>query len=241
RRVRAAGLERLEHLFLRRAGRLRELRNRRRAAELHRQLLHQPRELHVQLLQAARDAHRPALVAEMALDLADDVRRRVRRQLDAALEVEPVDRLDQPDRPDLNEILQLLAAVGIAPREGAHERHVLLDQLLARMEVAVFVIATEQDLVVDPRHYAAVPFESATQELPSRCSTSIVSVTVSSTRRSPSSVPSRSSSARESPENGPTVVQTRSFSTEIRIEMSPSSSRQGSSASSATCRSSSCS
>src|SRR5690348_14376163 len=47
RRVRAAGLERLEHRFLFGAGRLRELRDRRRAAELHGQLLHQPRELHV--------------------------------------------------------------------------------------------------------------------------------------------------------------------------------------------------
>jgi hypothetical protein len=42
----------------------------------------------------------------VAFDLADDVRRRVRRQLDAAIEVESVDRLDQPDRADLNEILE---------------------------------------------------------------------------------------------------------------------------------------
>src|SRR5512133_2901342 len=81
RRVRAARLEGLEHLFLLDAGGLRKLRNRRRSPELHRELLDQARELDVQLLQAARHAHRPALVAEVPLDLADDVRRSVGRQL----------------------------------------------------------------------------------------------------------------------------------------------------------------
>ena len=46
------------------------------------------------------------------------------------LEVEAVDRLDQPDRADLDEVLELLAAVRVAPGERADERHVLLDQLL---------------------------------------------------------------------------------------------------------------
>src|SRR5439155_13076730 len=113
RRVRATGLERLEHLLLLHPRGLRELGDRRRARELYRELLDQPRELDVQLLQPARNAHRPALVAEVTLDLADDVRRRIRRQLDAALEVEAVDRLDQPDRADLDEIGELLAAVGV--------------------------------------------------------------------------------------------------------------------------------
>src|SRR5437868_308108 len=83
----------------------------------------------------------------MPLDLADDVRRRVGRQLDAAVEVEPVDRLDQPDRADLDEILELLAAIRVAPRQRAHERHVLLDQLLARLEIAVLVVAAQENLV----------------------------------------------------------------------------------------------
>src|SRR5579864_2825759 len=205
-RVRATRFERLEHLFLGRAGRLRELRDRRRAAELHGQLLHQARELHVQLLQPARHAHSPALVAEMTLDLADDVRRRVRRQLDAALEIEPVDRLDQPDRADLDEILELFATVRVAPRERPHERHVLLDQLLARMQVALFVVLAQEDLVVDARHYATRAFVMATQTAPSRSSTRSVSVTVSRTRRSPSPLPSPSSSASCWRTNGPTVA-----------------------------------
>src|SRR6266545_2745788 len=164
RRVRAAGLERLEHLFLLGAGRLRQLGDRRRTAELHRKLLDEPRELDVELLQAARHAHRPALVAEVTLDLADDVRRRVRRQLDAAVEVEAVDRLDQADRANLDEILQLLAAIRVAPRQRADERHVLLDQLLSGCEIALLVVFAQQDLVRLLGHrFPSSRFVSSTQ------------------------------------------------------------------------------
>ena len=74
------------------AGGLRELRDRRRAAELDNLILDDLRELDVELLEAARARDGPALVAEVPLDLADDVRRRVRRELDAAVDVEAVDR-----------------------------------------------------------------------------------------------------------------------------------------------------
>src|SRR5512132_412222 len=94
-RVGLPALERLEHLFLLDARRLRELRDRWGAFELDGQLLHEMREPYVQLLEAARHADRPTLVAEMALDLSDDVRGRVGRQLDAAVDVEAVDRLDE--------------------------------------------------------------------------------------------------------------------------------------------------
>jgi hypothetical protein len=142
-RQRAVGpsaLERLQHLFLLHVCRLRQLGDRRRALELHGQLLDQSRELHIQLLEAARDPHRPAAVAEVALDLADDVRSRVGRQLDATVEVEPVDRLDQSDRTDLDQVVELLAAIRVAPCQRSHQRHVPLDQLLARCDVAVVVI-----------------------------------------------------------------------------------------------------
>src|SRR5205085_10364438 len=104
-------------------------------------------ELDVQLLEAARHAYRPAAVAEVPLDLADDVRRRVRGQLDAAVDVEAVDRLDQADRADLDEVFELLAAVRVAAGERAHERHVLLEQLFARLQVTLLVVTAEQDLV----------------------------------------------------------------------------------------------
>ena len=111
RRIGPAGLERFENLFLFHSRPLGELGDRRRAAELHRQLLHELRQLHIELLETARDANGPALVAEMALDLPDDVWRRVRGQLDATVDVEAVDRLDQSDRADLDEVFELLAAI----------------------------------------------------------------------------------------------------------------------------------
>src|SRR5438477_12615289 len=57
RRVGAARFERLEHLFLLDPCGLRELGDRRRTAELHRELLDQLRQAYVQLLEAARNAH----------------------------------------------------------------------------------------------------------------------------------------------------------------------------------------
>ena len=150
--VGAPRLERLEHRLLLDAGGFRQLGDRRGASVLDGEILDQLRELHVQLLEAPRDAYRPALVAEVALDLADDVRGRVGRQLDAAVEVEAVDRLDQPDTADLDEIVELLAAVAVAPGQRADEREVLLDQLLARTQVALLVIAAEEDPVRLARH-----------------------------------------------------------------------------------------
>src|SRR5438309_10967517 len=117
----------------------------------------------------------------MPLDLADDVRRRVRRQLDPAVDVEAVDRLDQADCADLDEILELLAAVRVAARERPHERHVLLDQLLPRREIPVLVVAPQQLVVVAVRHQpstVSTRFESATYAEPSRSSTSTPSETV---------------------------------------------------------------
>ena len=98
----------------------------------------------VQLLERARHADRPALVAEVALDLADDVRRGVGGERDLALELEAVDRLDQADRAHLLDVLERLAAAGVAARERAHQRQVALDQLLARRRVAALVVAAQQ-------------------------------------------------------------------------------------------------
>src|SRR5947207_8776423 len=229
RRVRAARLERLEHLLLLGARCLRQLADRRRAAELHRQLLDETRQLDVQLLQAARNAHRPALVAEVPFDLADDVRRGVRRQLDAAVEVEAVDRLDQADGADLDEILELLAAVRITARERADEGHVLLDQLLPRREVALLVVAAEEGLVALLRRHQRAPsgattcLVSVTQSPPSPSCRSTRSTTVPRTLRSPTASLSRSSSRRTVPPgNGPTLASIASGRTETVTVTSPS-------------------
>ena len=60
--------------------------------EVGRRGLDRARQAEAQLLHAPRDVQRPGAVAEVALDLADDRRHRVRRELDAALGVEALDR-----------------------------------------------------------------------------------------------------------------------------------------------------
>ena len=75
--VGAGGLARLEHLLLGGADALGDLGDRRRAAEVAAELARRRgRRLTRQLLQVARDADRPALVAEVALELAEDRRHR---------------------------------------------------------------------------------------------------------------------------------------------------------------------
>jgi hypothetical protein len=65
------------------------------------------------------------------LDLADDCRRRIGRELDAAAEVEAVHRLDQADRGDLDEVVVWLAPVAEAPCQVLDEGQVGLDERIA--------------------------------------------------------------------------------------------------------------
>src|SRR4051794_39486151 len=143
-RIGRAGFHRFEHLLRRRLEFSRDLGDRRRALELDRQALDRAGHLRVELLQAARHPDGPALVAEVALDLADHVRRRVGGERDLALEVVAVDRLQQADRADLLDVLERLAAAGVAPRERPHQREVALHELLASARVAANVVALEQ-------------------------------------------------------------------------------------------------
>lgn len=85
-----------------------------------------------QLLEAARDADRPALVAEVPFDLADDGGGGVRGELDAALRVEAVHGLDQADGGDLGQIVQRLATVAEAPGQMLDEREVHTDEGVAQ-------------------------------------------------------------------------------------------------------------
>ena len=112
-------LERLDDLVLVDARLLGELGDRRRAAEVGGRGLDRPRELQAQLLHPPRDVEGPGAVAEVALDLADDRRHRVRRELHAALDVEALDREHEPDRADLDEVLERLAAPGVAGGEAS--------------------------------------------------------------------------------------------------------------------------
>ena len=136
RAVRAGGLARLEQLLERDAEPLRELRRRRGAAELARQRLAGRLEPDRQLLQVARHAHRPALVAEVALELAQDRRDGEAREGRLARRIEAVDRLQQPERGDLDQVVERLAAALVAAGELARERQKALDELLARELIA---------------------------------------------------------------------------------------------------------
>ena len=103
---------------------------------------------HRHLLQVARDAHRPALVAEVALELAEDRRDGERRERRLALGVEAIDRLEQPERRDLDQVVELLAAALVAPCELACERQEALHELLARGRVVLAVVADQQPSIL---------------------------------------------------------------------------------------------
>ena len=128
-RVRLRRLQRLDDLVLLGARRLGELGDRRRAAEIGRLRLDRPRQPHAQLLHAARHVERPGPVAEVALDLADDRRHRVGRELHLPLGVEALDREEQADRADLDQVLLRLPATRVARGQALHQRHVPLDEL----------------------------------------------------------------------------------------------------------------
>ena len=70
----------------------------------------------VVLQQPPRNPHRPGAVPKVPLDLTVDRRDRVGGEVDAAIELEPVDRLDQADRAHLDEILELLTVPDVPAR-----------------------------------------------------------------------------------------------------------------------------
>ena len=123
-----------------------------RTAELARHLVADAVDLDRELLQVARHAHRPALVAEVALELAEDRRDRERRERGLARRVEAVDRLEQPERGDLDQVVELLPAALVAAGELAREGQEARDELLARGGIALAVVADEQaPVLLGPR------------------------------------------------------------------------------------------
>ena len=77
-----------------------------------------------------RGTHRPCLVAEMPPNLADDRRHRVARDVDTAIDVEAIDRLDQSDEPTCTRSSSASPA-GVARGERTHEWHELHEHLIA--------------------------------------------------------------------------------------------------------------
>ena len=64
---------------------------------------------------------RPALVAEVPLDLAEDGGGRIRGKLHTPVQIETVDGLDEADATDLDEVLHRLAARREPPCQTPHQ------------------------------------------------------------------------------------------------------------------------
>ncbi len=84
----------------------------------------------VPLLQAAGDPDPPAVVPEVALQLAQDGRGGIAAERHPPPRVVRVDRLDQAVAGDLDEVVERLAPVGEPPGQSHGERPVHLDQAL---------------------------------------------------------------------------------------------------------------
>src|SRR5919112_4856825 len=97
-----------------------------------------------ELLQATRDAHRPALVAEVAFNLTQNVRGRVGRELDLPVHVEAVHGLNESDGGYLDQIVQRLPTTGELSGEELRKGELFLDDPLSGVLVAVLVITDQQ-------------------------------------------------------------------------------------------------
>src|SRR4051812_48458297 len=82
-----------------------------------------------ELLLASRDADRRRAIAQVTAQLALDRGRGVRGERDASACVEASSRGDEPDRSHLHEIVQRLAASGVAAGERTHERQMPVDEV----------------------------------------------------------------------------------------------------------------
>ena len=103
------------------------------------------------LLHPARHVDRHHLVAEMALELADDGGDGVGLEGGAAAGVEAVDRLDQAERGHLEEVVDGLGAAAVAEGERTGQRQEGLDQLLAHVWITRAVVLLQQPCLV-PGH-----------------------------------------------------------------------------------------
>ena len=88
----------------------------------------------------------------MALELAEDRRRGVRREAEAAVGVEPVDGLHQAEHGDLGEVLTRLATVGEAVGETVGQPAVGLHEMFGEGGVA-----RPQVLAVQSAHIVGTP------------------------------------------------------------------------------------
>src|SRR3954463_16817267 len=91
--------------------------------ELRRELRHRPLDLEDALLDVARDVHRPAAVAKVALELAEDRGDGEGREGGAPGGVEAVACLHEADTRHLDEIVEGLGAARVARGQAPGEGH----------------------------------------------------------------------------------------------------------------------
>ena len=147
--VGGCGLVRFEHLLDADPHVVRDLGRSRRAPELVNEAIGRAADARRQLLQVARNPHRPALVAEIALQLSRDRRHSERRERVTACGVEPVDGLQQAHGRDLNEVLQRLAATVVTPRQPRGQWEKPLHQRVAGRLIVAPAITSEQPALLD--------------------------------------------------------------------------------------------
>ncbi len=140
--VGAGGIQGLQYLLEVQAGVLGQVARAGRAAEAAAQGVGRAVDHQHPLLHRAGHVQAPALVAEVALELAHDVGHRVAHER-AAARVVAVDRLQQAQVRHLLEVVLRLARVPVAPGQPPGERHVAPGQLLARRDVARGVTAEQ--------------------------------------------------------------------------------------------------
>ncbi len=108
------GLKRLQDLLVVELQRLAELADRRRAAEARGQLGAVLVDLQRAFLQLTRRTDRPAAVAEVAAQFADDRGDGEARERDAAGRIKAIDGLQEPEAGDLQQIVERLLGLAIA-------------------------------------------------------------------------------------------------------------------------------
>jgi hypothetical protein len=143
-RLRCRAVERQGDVALGRRQLRRDLRRRRLAPEPGPQLALRLRRSGTQLEDPPRQADAAAAIAQVSPDLAGDVRDGERGKLVAAREVEAVDRVDQADAADLVQVVVLVVRPRIAARERLDQRQVELDETLAGLGVAPFVVGAQE-------------------------------------------------------------------------------------------------
>src|SRR5262249_49492575 len=126
--VQAARFHALQDVFFLDAGASRDLARRRRGTQLLTERGGGAVGFEVELLDAARDAHRPAAIAEVTLEFADDRGHRERGELESAIRLEALDRLQEADQCNLAQVVEGFAAVYESTRQELGEAHVLFDE-----------------------------------------------------------------------------------------------------------------